>query len=167
MRLDLPDGSGWFDLLDVERLNATHQDDYWDLQDELREKRRAELPPAGPDPANPAQMLPEPVVRLKRADIKQVQDLVASWVVQGTSFEGVLPWGPASRTAVPLPAWNALRAAMEKDGNHFDALNGTAPVAPKAPASATPTGSGGSADSSADTTPSPLPEPAGEPSATP
>lgn len=167
MRFTLPDGSGWFDLADVSdvsALNARHQDEYWDLQDELREKRRAELPPAGPDPANPAVMLPEPAVRLKRADIKQVQDLAASWVVQGTSFEGVLPWGPGSRTAMPLPAWNALRAEMEKDDGHFDALNG---VAPKGPASATPTGSGGSADSSEAGTPSPLPESPGEPSATP
>lgn len=164
MRLTVPGGSGWFDLLDVAGLNATHQDEYWDLQDELRERRRAELPPAGPDPANPAQMLPEPVVRLKRADIKQIQDLVATWVVQGTSFEGVLPWGPASRTAMPLPAWNALRAELEKDGNHFDALNG---VAPKPQGSPAPTGTAGSGGSSPGTTESRPQESRGEPSVTP
>lgn len=135
MRLDLPDDSGWFDLLDVAGLNAGHQDDYWDLQDELRERRRAELPPAGPDPKNPAMMLPEPAVRLKRADIARVHDLVASWVVTATSFPGVLPWGPGSRAAMPLPAWNALRSEMEKDGLHFDALNGVA--APKRDRSST------------------------------
>ena len=162
MRLELPDGN-WFDLLDVGMLTATHQDDYWDLQDELREKRRAELPPPGPDPANPAQMLPEPVVRLKRADIRQVQDLVASWVVRGTSFEGVLPWGPDSRAAMPLSALNALRAELEKDGQHYDALNG---VAPKAPASTPPSGTAGSSGSSEDGTGSPLPVSAGELSGT-
>ena len=161
MRLDLPDGN-WFDLLDVGMLTATHQDDYWDLQDELREKRRAELPPPGPDPANPAQMLPEPVVRLKRADIRQIQDLVASWVVQGSSFEGVLPWGPDSRAAMPLAAWNALRSAMEADDGIFDALNGTAPKA----ASAAPSGTGGSSGSSEAGTGNPLPVSAGELSGT-
>src|SRR5579859_2263573 len=164
MRLTLPDGSGWFDLLHVEHLNATHQDEYWDLRDELIEKRRAELPAPGPDPANPAQTLPAPAVRLRRADIRQLEDLVASWVVQDTSFAGVLPWGPASRAAMPLPAWNALRSELEKDGGHFDAVNG---VAPKAPTSPAPTGTTGSADTSAAGTPSPLPEPAGEPSGTP
>jgi hypothetical protein len=160
MRLTLPDGSGWFDLLDASALTAAHQDEFWDLQDELRAKRRAELPPPGPDPANPAQMLPEPEVRLTRKDIARIQALAASWVVQATSYAGVLPWDEGSRGRLPLTAWNVLREELAKDGGVFDALNGITPPKP-------PDGTATSASTSPDGSP-PLPtEPALEMSGTP
>lgn len=158
MHLPMPDGSGWFDLLDVGQLNAGHQDDYQDLGDELREKKRASLPPPEPDPANPAVMTEpsEQAARLTRKEVRPIYDLVLSWIVTGTSYGVTLPWGEQSRAQVPLPAWNMLRQAV--DDYYLDALNGIAPKPETGPTSST---------TSPEPAPVPLPGPAPEPSGTP
>jgi hypothetical protein len=151
-RLNLLDGSGWFDLMEAGGLNADHQDEYWDMQEDVREKKRALLPPPGPDPANPAVMAPEPVIKMTRKDVKPIQDLVAGWVVQGTSFAGVLPWDAGSRTRMPLAAWNALREAFDP---FYDILNGEGPKETPAPDETT---SATSSTTSPDAAPAPQQE---------
>lgn len=161
MRITVPGGSGWFDLAEPSALTVDQQDEFLDLRDELIEVRRAELPPPGPDPANPAVMAPAPEVRFKRADLTRLQGVVAAFSVTGTSYEGVLPWHDGSRQAMGLPAWNALRAALVKDGAHWDALIG---VVPKEESPTTSVTSGISSPAVAD---APLPDSGDGTSATP
>ena len=153
MRITVPGSDGqWFDLADPSALTVDQQDEFLDLRDELIEKRRAELPPPGPDPANTAVMLPAPEVRFRRSDLARLHGMVAAFSVTGTSFEGVLPWHDGSRNAMGLPPWNVLRAELVKDGAHWDALMG---IVGK---EETPATSGTSGTSSPDDADAPLPD---------
>jgi hypothetical protein len=146
----LPGGSGWFDLVPLSKLTVDQQDEYWDLRSELTEARRRELPPPGPDPRNPAQMLPQQEARLRQQDVTRLQALIAGWSVAATSFEGVLPWHDGSRRVMGLVAWNHLRTALAKDGAHFDVIQG---VVPKEESPATTGTSGTSSPGAADAPP--------------
>ena len=143
---------GWFDLIPVSRLTVDQQDEYWDLRNEMAEARRRELPPPGPDPRNPAVMLPVPEARLRQSDVTRLQGLIAGWSVTATSFAGVLPWHDGSRNAMGLVAWNHLRAVLAKDGAHFDVIQG---ILGK---EETPTTSGISGTSSSGDADAPLPD---------
>lgn len=154
MRLDLPDGSGWLELAEVNSLTTDHQDEYWDVREEMFERKRAALPPPGPDPANPAVMAPPPDVRLTRREANDMYSLAASWVVSGSSFAGVAPWGPESRKAMGLPMWNLLRSAMDDKG-YTDALLGNAPK--ETTEASTP--SGNTSQGAAPAPPEPVPAP--------
>ena len=153
-RIEVPGTDHWFDLQPVEFLTVDHQDPYLDLIDELREKKRAALPPA--PPVNPAVAAPEPEVRLGRAEIRQLQDLLLSWIVTGTSYGLPLPWEPGNRRQIPLTHWNVLRESLE---SYYGPIQGAGPKAPE-------TGDG-SATTSGESTPSPLPEPPAASSAMP
>ena len=114
-RVDVP-GGGWFDLRDIAELTSDHQEQYLDLADELRERKREAL--AALPPVNPA-VMPDPAdetpVRLTRKDLGPVRDMVEGWVVTDSSYGMPLP------KPLPLMAANVLRA--ELDG-YFGALNG-------------------------------------------
>jgi hypothetical protein len=154
-RIEVPGTDHWFDLEPVEFLTVDHQDSYLELIDELREKVRAALPPA-PPPANPAVAEPEPVVRLGRAEIRQLQDLLLSWIFTGSSYALQVPWTPENRRQIPLSHWNVLRDALEP---FYGPINGEGPKAPE-------TGDG-SATTSGESTPNPLQAPPAASSATP
>ena len=114
-RVDVP-GGGWFDLRDIGDLTSDHQEQYLDLADELRERKREAL--AALPPVNPA-VMPDPAddtpVRLTRKDTGPIRELVEGWVVADSSFGMPLP------KPLPLMAANVLRA--ELDG-YYGALNG-------------------------------------------
>jgi len=118
-RVEVPDGGGWFDLRDLKDLTSDHQEEYLDLADELREKKRAAQ--AALPPANPA-VMPDPLdeapVRLTRKDTTPIRELVEGWMVSDSSFGLPLP------RPLPLLASNVLRDALEPV---FEALNGTVP----------------------------------------
>ncbi|HZR50115.1 MAG TPA: hypothetical protein VFB06_11405 [Streptosporangiaceae bacterium] len=157
----VPGDGGWFDLIPVRELTVGQQDEYLDLRDQLFEEARAKLPPPGPDPANPAMMAPAPEVRFSRQQLTRLHNLAASYAVTGTSYDGVLPWHDGSRAAAGLPAWNALRQALARDGGVFDTLLG------EVPKEESPTTSGISGTSSSGDADAPLPGSAEETSATP
>ena len=117
-RVDVP-GGGWFDLRDIAELTSDHQEQYLDLADELRERKREAL--AALPPVNPA-VMPDPAdetpVRLTRKDLGPVRDMVEGWVVTDSSYGMPLP------KPLPLVAANVLREALD---GHYGALNGDVP----------------------------------------
>jgi hypothetical protein len=158
VRVPVPGTEHWFDLEPVDFLTIDHQDTYQELLEDLREKARAEAPPPPPS-ANPAVAAPEPAVKLGRARLRQLQDLVLTWVLVATSHEGVvIPWEPANRepSRLPLTHWNVLNQALE---DYYGPLLGQGPKA-----STTGTGSAGTSGESTGNLP---PEPPAEPSGTP
>ena len=130
-RVDVP-GGGWFDLRDIGDLTADHQEEYLDLADELRERKRETL--AALPPVNPA-VMPDPddetPVRLTRKDTAPIRALVEGWVVADSSFGMPLP------KPLPLVASNVLRAELEPV---FGALNGD--VTPNGSPGSEPTSTG-------------------------
>lgn len=152
---------GWFDLVPLSKLGTDQQDEFLEFRDELFETARRKLPPAAADPANPAMTAPQPEVRFSRADLTRLHTAAASYSVQATSFDGVLPWHDGSRAAMGLVAWNYLREALLADGKHWDALLG---VVPKPTDRGTTGTSGTSSSGDAD---APLPESADGTSGTP
>lgn len=140
---------GWADLAGPEILNAGHQDEYWDLRDELFAKKEAELPAPEPDPENPAVMAApaeRAQISLNRREVRPLYDLVCGWAVKDCSVAGVLPWTPESRYRIPLVGWNKIRTVI--DDRHMEALLGNAP---KGDEETEPT----SATTSGDTAPAP------------
>jgi hypothetical protein len=142
-RHPVPGTDHWFDFRDLSSLTSEHQDQYLDLGDELRERKReaererliAEHPGMIPDPD---QEIP---VRLGRKGVAPIRDLVLSWVLEGSSFGVPLP------SPLPLVASNVLTKALEP---YYSALNGEVPEDPTPAAGASTSGSisGGTADAS-------------------
>ena len=118
-RVEVPSDGGWFELRDIKELTSDHQEEYLDLADELREKKRAAL--AALPPVNPA-VMPDPdddtPVRLTRKDTAPIRELVERWVVADSSFGVPVP------RPLPLPAANVLRDELEP---YLEALNGIVP----------------------------------------
>ncbi len=118
-RVEVPDDGGWFDFRDIKELTSDHQEEYLDLADELREKKRAAL--AALPPVNPA-VMPDPdddtPVRLTRKDTAPIRELVERWVVADSSFGVPVP------RPLPLHAANVLRDELEP---YLEALNGIVP----------------------------------------
>jgi hypothetical protein len=151
-RHPVPGTEHWFDFRPIGDLTSDHQDQYLDLGDHLREKKReaererlaAEHPGMIPDPD---QDIP---VRLTRKDTGPIRDLVLGWILADSSFGIPLP------SPLPLTASNVLRVALEPV---FSALNGEVPD-PK-------TSDTTSASTSGDTADAPQPGQPRESSATP
>ena len=138
-----PEG-GWFDLIDLGKLNSDHQDEYLDLADELRETKRrahgAAAPGESGGDAGPGGSRPR--CRLTRKELGPVRDLVERWVVTDSSYGIPLP------KPLPLSAVNVLREALD---GYFGALNGDSPK-----------GNPASASSSGATSPEAAPAPLAE-----
>jgi hypothetical protein len=119
-RVSVPGDGDWFELRDISVLSETHQFEYLDLADKLRQDKREAL--AAVPPENPAMMMPGPVedipVRLTRNDLAPINALVESWMVEDSSFGVPVPH------PLPLMAGNVLRKALDPI---YGALNGDTP----------------------------------------
>jgi len=118
-RHNVPGDGGWFELRDIRELNEDHQIEYLDLADKLRQDKRDAT--AARPPENPAVMpVPgdEAPVRLTRAELAPVRELVEGWVVADSSFGIPLPH------PLPLVAGNVFREAIDF---YYGALNGETP----------------------------------------
>jgi hypothetical protein len=122
-RHEVPGTDHWFDFRDLDSLTSQHQDEYLDLGDQLRAKKR-EAALEALAAAHPG-MIPDPdqdiPVTLDRKETRPVRDLVLSWILEGSSFGVPLP------DPLPLLAANVLRKALEP---FFLALNGNVPKPP-------------------------------------
>jgi hypothetical protein len=154
-RHPVPGTGHWFDFRPVDVLTSDHQDQYLDLGDELRERKR-EAEREALITAHPG-MIPAPdqqiEVSLNRKEVLPLRDLVLSWIMADSSFGATLP------SPLPLAVANVLRVALAPV---YSALNGVVPAdpTPEAPSSTSESTSGGTAAA-------PPPAQPQEPSATP
>jgi hypothetical protein len=144
------DAGGWFEIRPLGFLSPDHQDDDDDLVDALRDRKRAALPPPGPDPLNPVVMAEEPVITLGRKDLAPRFGLLLGLVLEGSSYgidtarlAAAVAMAPGDarvdalgtafteeRRKLPLHAWNTLRQKLEP---YFGALNGQGPKGTQPP----------------------------------
>ena len=152
----VPGTEHWFDFRDLSELTSDHQDEYLDLGDELRDRKR-EAAIAALIAANPG-LIPDPdqeiPVTLDRKETRPIRDLVLTWVLADSSFGVPLP------SPLPLLAANVLRKVLEP---FFVALNGNVPKPTTDDSAASTTSSSTSSENAS----APPPEPATEPSVTP
>jgi len=118
-RYEVP-GGGWFDLKGPGDLTEDHQNQFLDLVDELKNRKRQALATVFAT-ANPG-MVPgaadETPVELTLAEERPLRDLVLSWTLEGSSYGVPLPY------PLPLLASNVLRLRL---GPTYRALHGLIP----------------------------------------
>lgn len=115
---------GWFDLRPASVLGPDEQDEYLDLIEEIREKKRQAAPAV--DPANPAVLAarPDEVIKLTRKDLFPVWGYVIGLVVSDSSWGPLAPWTLEKRRELGLPGWNVLKTVIDP---YWGLLNGNGP----------------------------------------
>lgn len=115
---------GWFDLRPMSVLGPDEQDEYLDLVEEIRDKKRQAMPAV--DPKNPAVLAaaPDRPIRITRPELFPVWGLVLGWVVENSSWGPLTPWTPEKRRELGITGWNKLKIAVDP---YFGVLNGEGP----------------------------------------